>query len=185
CAVLLKHQGPEEHGRLYMATERMFAWVLRMYEQTLTTVLRHPAFTLIVLLITIALNVYLIARVPKGFFPQQDTGRLNGGVQGDQQISFQSIREKIGGFVNVIKSDPAVDTVVTFSGGGGPTNTARVFVSLKPLSERKVSADQVINRLRPKLSGTPGASLFLQAVQDVRIGGRLANAQYQYTVSSD
>jgi multidrug efflux pump len=185
CAVLLKYKGPEDHGRLYLLTESMFEWVLRMYERTLGAVLRHPAFTLIILLITIALNVYLIARIPKGFFPQQDTGRMAGAIQGDQQISFQAMHKKVAEFADIVKADPGVDTVVTFSGGGGAANTARVFVSLRPLSERKASADQIINRLRPKLSGIPGASLFLQATQDVRIGGRLANAQYQYTINSD
>jgi multidrug efflux pump len=185
CSRMLKHQSEEDHGRLYKASERGFNWILAVYERTLATVLRHPLFTLIVLFITIGVNIYLIGVIPKGFFPQQDTGRLNGGIQGEQTASFQAMRDKTTQFINIVKDDPAIDSAVGFVGGGGAINTARVFVSLKPLNERKVSADQVVNRLRPKLAVVPGASLFLQAVQDVRIGGRNANAQYQYTIRSD
>ena len=185
CAILLKHQRPEDHGRLYRISEKGFAWMLRAYERTLTAVLKVPIITLIILLITIALNVYLMMIVPKGFFPQQDTGRLAGGVQGSQSASFQSMRRKIAQFVEIVMSDPAVDSVTSFTGGGGATNTGRMFVALKPLGERKVSATEVITRLRPRLAQVPGASLFLQSVQDVRVGGRQSNAQYQYTIQSD
>ena len=185
CSRLLKPQKLEEQGRLYRLSERGFTWILNRYERTLAAVLRHPAFTLVVLLITIGLNVYLIAKVPKGFFPQQDTGRLAGGIQGAQDASFQAMHEKVAKFVDIVKSDPGVDSVIGFTGGSGGTNTGRMFVSLKPLSERKVSATQIIGRLRPKLARVPGASLFLQATQDVRIGGRSSNAQYQYTIDSE
>ncbi|HEY6329187.1 MAG TPA: multidrug efflux RND transporter permease subunit [Blastocatellia bacterium] len=185
CSRLLKHQRENDHGRLYMASEKIFNWVLSIYERTLAVVLKHPAFTLVVLLITIAVNIFLIEIIPKGFFPQQDTGRLGGGIQGEQTASFQTMRDKTKAFVDIVKADPGVDSAIAFTGGGGALNTGRMFVALKPLAERKVSADQIINRLRPKLAVVPGATLFLQAIQDVRIGGRSSNAQYQYTIRSD
>jgi multidrug efflux pump len=140
-----------------------------------------------ILLLTIGVNVYLLIIVPKGFFPQQDTGRINGGIQGVQDTSFQAMRQRIARFVDIIRADPAVANVMAFTGGGAntTTNTGRVFMALKPLEERNVSADQLINRLRPKLATVPGAALYLQSVQDLRIGGRLGNAQYQYTIQSD
>ena len=158
-----------------------------MYEHSLAWVLRHAALTLGILLLTIGVNVYLLIIVPKGFFPQQDTGRINGGIQGVQDTSFQAMRQRIARFVDIIRADPAVANVMAFTGGGAgtTTNTGRVFMSLKPLEERNVSADQLINRLRPKLATVPGAALYLQAVQDLRIGGRLGNAQYQYTIQSE
>jgi multidrug efflux pump len=187
CSRLLKHQRKDDHGRLYRITEKMFAWILRRYEDSLTWVLRHPAPTLAVLLITIAVNVYLFVIVPKGFFPQQDTGRMAGGIQGAQDSSFSAMKQRMTAFVDIVKADPAVGAVIAFtgSGGGTTTNTGRVFVSLKPLEERKVSADQVINRLRHQLATVEGASLFLQSTQDLRIGGRQGNAQYQYTIQSE
>ena len=128
------------------------------------------------LLATVALTIYLYIQVPKGFFPQQDTGRLSGQIQADQDTSFQTMDKTLLTMVNIIDADPAIDTVNAFSGGGGgtTTNTARMFIALKPLDERKVSADQIIQRLRPKLARVPGATLYLQAVQDVRVGGRPA-----------
>jgi multidrug efflux pump len=187
CSRLLKHQRPEDHGRLYMASEKVFAWILRLYEYSLTWVLRHRALTLFVLLITIGVNVYLLMIVPKGFFPQQDTGRLGGSVQGAQDSSFTAMKQRMTRFVEIVKADPAVEAVAAFtgSGGGTTTNTGRMFISLKPLEERKVSADQVINRLRHQLGGVEGATLFLQSQQDLRIGGRGGNAQYQYTIQSE
>jgi multidrug efflux pump len=185
CSRILRHQREEDHGRIYRASERMFGWLLDAYERSLTWVLRHPAITLGVLLITIGMNVYLFTIVPKGFFPQQDTGRISGGIQGAQDTSFQAMRLRMARFVDIVKADPAVANVVAFTGGGGATNTGRVFIALKPLDERKISADQVINRLRPQLAQVPGASLFLQSVQDLRIGGRQTNAQYQYTIQSE
>jgi multidrug efflux pump len=189
CSRLLKHQREEDYRRIYRTSEKVFAWVLDVYQRSLRLVLRHPAFTLVVLLITVGLNIHLFIIVPKGFFPQQDTGRINGGMQGSQDTSFQAMRLRMVRFVDIVKADPAVANVVAFTGGGGPsgitTNTGRMFIALKPLNERKVSADQVINRLRPQLAQVPGASLFLQSSQDLRIGGRRTNAQYQYTIQSE
>jgi multidrug efflux pump len=185
CSRLLKHH--EEHGRLYRASERFFALILRLYERSLTWVLRHPAPVLLLLLITIGVNGYLLVIVPKGFFPQQDTGRLAGGIQAAQDSSFTAMKQRMARFVDIIKSDPAVANVVAFtgSGGGTTTNTGRMFISLKPLDERRVSADEIIRRLRRQLATVEGASLFLQATQDLRIGGRGGNAQYQYTIQSE
>jgi multidrug efflux pump len=187
CSRLLKHQREEDHGRLYRASEKVFVGVLRLYEYTLTWVLRHPMPMLVLLLITIGVNVYLLVIVPKGFFPQQDTGRLAGGIQGAQDSSFTAMKQRMTRFVEIIKADPAVAAVIAFTGssGGTATNTGRMFISLKPLEERKVSADQVISRLRHQLATVEGASVFLQSTQDLRIGGRQSNAQYQYTIQSD
>jgi multidrug efflux pump len=139
---------------------------------------------MLVLLITVGLNIYLYVIVPKGFFPQQDVGRLGGMIQADQSISFQAMRTKLADFVEIVRQDPAVDSVVGFT-GGGQLNSARMFISLKPIAERKLSADEVIARLRGKLAHEPGANLFLQAQQDIRVGGRPSNAQYQYTLQAD
>jgi len=187
CARLLKHQREEDHGKLYRASEEVFAWMLRIYEHSLAWMLRHAAITLGILLLTVGINIYLLIIVPKGFFPQQDTGRILGGIQGVQDTSFQAMRDRIARFVDIIKADPAVANVIAFTGGGAgtTTNTGRVFMALKPLDERDVSADQLINRLRPKLATVPGAALYLQASQDLRVGGRLGNAEYQYTIQSE
>ncbi len=183
CAHLFKQH--ESHGRIYRASERVFNWVVRNYGRTLTKVLEHPALTLTVLLATIGLNVYLFIRVPKGFFPQQDNGRMMGAIQADQDTSFQAMNKILQQMVAIVDKDPAVDTVNGFT-GGGTTNTARMFINLKPLNERKgVTADLVIARLRPKLSKVPGATLFMQASQDLRVGGRMSSAQYQYTMRGD
>ena len=154
------------------------------YRRSLRWTLRHQPVALLALAAVIGVNVYLYTAIPKGFFPQQDTGRLGGGVQADQGISFQAMQKKLDSFMAVVQADPAVDTVMGFT-GGGQRNTANMFISLKPLDDRKVSADQVIARLRLKLSHEPGANLFLTAQQDIRIGGRQANAQYQYTLQAD
>ena len=186
CAHLLDER--ETHGRLHLATERLFHKVVELYGRSLNVVLRHSFVTLMVLVATIALNVYLYIRVPKGFFPQQDNGRLMGAILADQDTSFQAMDRTLLPMVKTVAADPAVDTVIGFTGGGGPggtVNTARMFVSLKPLADRGVSADGVINRLRPKLARVPGATLFLQAAQDVRVGGRMSNAQYQFTMRGD
>jgi multidrug efflux pump len=187
CSRLLKAQRPEDHGRLYRASEKAFAWILRLYERSLTWVLRHPAPTLVIFFITLGVNAYLLWIVPKGFFPQQDTGRLAGGIQGAQDSSFNAMKQRMTRFVDIVKADPAVANVVAFtgSGGGTTTNTGRMFISLKPLAERNVSADAVIGRLRRELASVEGASLFLQSTQDLRIGGRSSNAQYQYAIQSD
>jgi multidrug efflux pump len=184
CARLLKHRAEANQGRFYRISERVFSGMLRGYERSLALVLRHPAITLGVLFVTIAANVYLLAIVPKGFFPQQDTGRLNGAIQGEQDTSFQAMQARMARFVGIIKSDPAVATVMAFSGGAGATNTGTVFVSLKPREARDASADQIIARLRPKLSKVPGATLYLQAGQDLRVGAVRSNAQYQYAIQT-
>src|SRR5207249_4067388 len=190
CATLLGRETNGEHGRLYRTSERAFEWMRRRYETSLAWVLRHPRGVLIVTLLTVALNGYLFWVVPKGFFPQQDTGRLQGVIQAAQDISFQAMQAKLTAIVDIIGHDPAVANVVGFTGsqGNGPstaTNTARMFVMLKPLAERKISADQVISRLRGRVAGVPGAPAFFQAVQDVRAGGRMGNAQYQYTLQGN
>jgi multidrug efflux pump len=185
CSRLLKREDPQARGRLYRASEKMFAWMLCTYERSLGWVLRHPALTLAILLVTIAANIYLLVIVPKGFFTQQDNGTIYGGIQGEQDISFQAMQTDTQRFVSMIKNDPAVANVMAFTGGSGPTNGGFVYVGLKPLEERKVSASQVIDRLRPKLMSVPGASVFVQAGQDLRIGGRNSKAEFQYTIQSE
>jgi multidrug efflux pump len=186
CSLLLKHERPDEHGKLYRASEKGFNWILSLYERTLTVVLRHPLFTLLVLLVTIGVNIYLLKIVPKGFFPQQDNGLIFGGIQGSQDISFQAMQKATQRFANLIKTDPAVENVLAFTGGQGATNSGQVFMGLKPLAQRdNVSSSEIVNRLRPKLNSIPGATVFLQAAQDLRIGGRGSSAQYQYTLQSD
>jgi multidrug efflux pump len=184
CAFLLRREGHVPHGRIYRASERVFAALLGRYERSLGWALDHPRFIVAVLLVTLCLNVYLFVIIPKGFFPQQDTGRLVGGIRADQSISFQLMQQKLTQFVTIVKNDPAVSSAVGFT-GGGQTNSGFVFVSLKPLAERNLSADQVIRRLRGALAQVPGATLFLQAVQDIRVGGRQSNSQYQYTLHAD
>jgi multidrug efflux pump len=185
CSLLLTEA--KQHGRFYLASERAFNWILEKYERSLKAVLERSLLVLFVALATVGLTVYLYIVIPKGFFPQQDTGRLNGNIIADQAISFQLMQKKIQQLSRIALEDPGVSTVIAFTGGGGgtTTNTGRVFMSLKPLAERKASADQIINRLRPKLAVVTGATLILQAVQDVRIGGRQSAAQYQYTIQSD
>ena len=168
-----------------MANEKFFDWVLSLYRGSLHWVLDHPTLTLVVLFLTIALNVVLIVKIPKGFFPQEDTGAISGAVRGPQDSSFPAMDNSIQQIGGVIKNDPAVANVIAFTGGGGATNTGSLYVALKPLAERKVSAAQIIDRLRPQLNRLPVASAFLQAVQDLRIGGRSSNAMYQYTIQSD
>jgi multidrug efflux pump len=184
CAQLLRHHPSETRSALFRFSERVFDAMLREYERTLGTALRHRRLTMLVLLATVVLNVYLFSIVPKGFFPQQDTGAMVGGIQADQSISFQLMRQKLVSFVTIIKNDPAVANIVGFT-GGGQTNGGFVYVALKPLDQRDLSVDRVIGRLRGKLAQVPGASLFLQAVQDIRQGGRASNAQYQYTLQAD
>ncbi|MGD0674884.1 MAG: efflux RND transporter permease subunit [Polyangiaceae bacterium] len=185
CAYLLRSPRAGSHGRMYVASERLFDGVLSLYRRTLRPVLDKPALTLVVLLLMIAINVVLIIEVPKGFFPPQDTGALAGAVQGSQDSSFQAMDDAMRQIGAVIKADPAVESVIGFTGTQGATNTGSFFVALKPLADRGVSAPQVINRLRPQLTHLPVASAFLQAVQDLRIGGRASNAMYQYTIQSD
>ena len=166
------------------AAERGWNALARGYARSLDFALAHSRITMLLLAATIGLNVWLYSIVPKGFFPQQDTGRMIGSIQADQGISFAAMEKKLAEFVEIIRSDPAIENVVGFT-GGGQRNGGFMFMSLKPLSERKVSADQVVARLRPKLGRIPGANLFLVPVQDIRIGGRPSNAAYQYTLQAD
>ena len=181
CAVLLRNEAGLRHGRLYRASERVFDAMLNFYRRTLDVAFRHPLAIMLTFAVVLGLNVYLYIIIPKGFFPQQDTGRMIGIIQADQSISFQLMQQKLTQFVTILKNDPAVETAVGFT-GGGQTNSGFMFVSLKPLGERKLSVDQVIGRLRRAMAVVPGATLFLQAVQDIRVGGRASNAQYQFTL---
>jgi multidrug efflux pump len=187
CAVLLRGDRGGSHGWIYRVSERVFELMLNFYRWTLAIALRHPRSVMLILVATLGLNFYLYGTVPKGFVPQQDTGLLIGSIQADQHISFQLMQQKLRQFIAIVKSDPAVDTVVGFTGGSGPgpggsTNTGTVFASLKPLGERKSPADEVIGRLRGELAAVAGATLFLQSVGDLGAGGRSGNAAYQYTL---
>jgi multidrug efflux pump len=184
CSRLLAPAAKRRPSRLYAWSERGFASVLAGYRKSLAWGLDHGLLIMLILLATIVLNGVLYYYIPKGFFPQQDTGRLIGNIQADQSISFQAMRRKLADFVEIVKNDPAVDNVVAFT-GGQQRNTGSMFVALKPLSERKESADQIVARLRVKLAKEPGANLFLNPVQDIRVGGRQANATYQYTLQAD
>ncbi|HEY1373081.1 MAG TPA: multidrug efflux RND transporter permease subunit [Candidatus Binatia bacterium] len=187
CALLLRAPERERHGRLYRASERAFEWILRGYERSLSWVLRRQPMVLLITLLTMIATGFLYVKVPKGFFPQQDTGRINGSIQGDQDISFQEMRGRITQLAQIVMEDPAVSAVMTFNGGGfgRALNTGNMFITLKPLSERKLPADQIIARLRGKLARIPAVTLYLQPVQDLRVGGRSSNAQYQYTLQAD
>ena len=190
CARLLRaHQAEQKHGWMYNLSEDGFNAIHKGYERSLGWVLRHQFLTLVVMLSTLGLTIYLYIAIPKGFFPQQDTGRLSGAMQADQATSFQAMKGRMLQVVKVVMADPAVETLNVSTGaggwGGGGTNAARMFVTLKPLEVRKINSDQVIARLRPNLSKIAGVSLFLQSVQDLRIGGRSSGAQYQYTLQSD
>jgi multidrug efflux pump len=185
CARLLRAEDEKRMPLLFRISERGFGVMFRFYERTLGWALRHGPVVLFVLAVTVGLNVYLYASIPKGFFPQQDIGQLRGGMRADQSTSFQSMKQKFIQVVSIIQRDPAVASVVGSTGGGGGTNTASLDIALKPLSERTLSADEVIARLRPQLARVKGAQTFLQATQDIRIGGRAANSQYQYTLQGD
>ena len=195
CARFLKPHDARRHGRIYRTSERAFQWMHAEYSHGLRWVLRHQWLMLGVVLGTVALNFYLFVIVPKGFFPQQDTGRLGGRTLAAQDISFDAMNAKQRVLAQMVLDDPAVATVTAFVGGGGPgggsTNIGNMFIALKPANERKdehghvVSADMVVNRLRRKLTSVPGATLFLQTQQEFQIGGRGAAAQYQYTLSDE
>jgi multidrug efflux pump len=190
CARLLhSHESQRKHNWIYNLSERGFKGIIDGYDRSLSWVLRHQFVTLMVMLSTLAFTVHLYITIPKGFFPQQDTGRLSGAMQADQATSFQAMKDRMLQVVTIVMADPAVETLNASTGaggwGGGGTNAARMFVTLKPLEERKISSDQVIARLRPNLAKIPGVSLYLQSVQDLRIGGRSSGAQYQYTLQSD
>src|SRR6478736_161827 len=195
CAKFLRQESEKKHGRIYRASERGFDWMLKVYRSSLGVVLRHQPLTLAVTIATACLSIYLYIIAPKGFFPQQDTGRLGGSIQASQDISFPALRDKMQQYVKIVLTDPAVNNAVGFAGGQGSSNTGRMFVVLKPPNERDkigtgrikrpATADQIINRLRGKLAVVPGATLFLTATQDLNIGGRFANAQFQYTIQSE
>ena len=185
CSRLLKHQRDEERGKVFRASERAFNWVLGLYERSLGWVLEHSRLTLAVLGLTVALNFYLFWIVPKGFFPQQDNGIIFGGIQGSQDISFQAMQAATRRIVDVVKTDPGIANAMAFTGGNGPTNSGFIFVGLKPFETRHATSSQIIDRLRPKLLSVSGANTFVQAAQDLRIGGRGSSAQYQYTIQSD
>ena len=191
CAQFLKSRDESRHGKLYRLSERAFLWMQDEYAMGLRWVLRHQLLMLFVVFGTVLLNIYLFIIVPKGFFPQQDTGRLGGSTRASQDISFPAMRDKQKQLAQMVLDDPAIQSVTAFVGGNGPggggTNVGRMFISLKPLALRpgRVSADDVVNRLRRKLTSVPGATLFLQSQQDIQIGGRGSDAQYQYTLSDE
>ncbi|MCC7085439.1 MAG: multidrug efflux RND transporter permease subunit [Pirellulales bacterium] len=187
CAALLKSASEARHGRLYWASERVFQRLLGLYEATLTRALRYHPITMLVMLSTIGLTVYLYVIIPKGFFPQQDTGRLVGNLLADQGTSFQAMRELLIRFAGAVSDDPAIDNVIALTGGnfGGAANTARMYCAVKPLAERTASADEIIARIRAKTSNMAGATLLLQSVQDLRVGGRASSAQFQFTLRGD
>jgi multidrug efflux pump len=186
CAMLLTPEGKRKHGVVYRTSEGMFNWLHSRYEISLAWALRHSLITLAILLVTLGCNFLLFWNVPKGFFPEQDTGRIMGRIQAAQDISFQAMEQKLTSIVNIIKSDPDVKYVTAFTGGGGggasTVNTGRMFISLTPFGKRKVTANDVIKRLRRKLMSIPGAPAFLAPVQDLQVGGRISNALYQYTL---
>ena len=185
CARFLKAHDPGSHGALYRLSERGWLWLNRTYKTTVGWVLRHKRFTLAIAILMVVVNVWLYIIIPKGFFPQQDTGRMTGMIMGDQDVSFLNMRDKTNQFIRIVKQDPAVQDVLASVGGNSAQNQGRMFVTLKPLAQRKISVDQVIARLRPKVSHIPGATLYFQGVQDLQIGGRQSNAQFQYTLSGE
>jgi multidrug efflux pump len=185
CALLLKPEKEHSRGWVFRFSERIFDRILGFYEFTLTRVLRVPAVSILLLIGLVGLSYYLVKTSSFGFFPQQDTGRLMGNVLADQATSFQAMEPRVAQMIKIVQKDPGVANIVGFTGGGGGTNTARFFVLLKPLEVRKDSADIIINRLRPKLARVPGATLYLQSAQDIRVGGRSSNALYQYALQSD
>ena len=184
CAHLLKSQKDVKQGRMARASEAAFAWGLSVYRKSLRWMLENPAMVLTVLFLIIALNVVIAYKIPKGFFPQQDTGALQGAIRGPQDSSFPAMNATLQQVEATISKDKAVQNVIGFVGGGA-TNTGMVNVVLKPVEKRDLNAAGVINRLRPQLNRITGASTFLQAAQDIRVGGRGSNAMYQFTIQSD
>lgn len=189
CAVLLRSEKGRAHGRVYRASEWAFELMRHTYKTSLGWALRHPRFMFSLTLLTLAVNIGLFVYIPKGFFPEQDIGRITGTIRASQDISFQAMKEKLKDVVDVIRTDPDVTDVLGFSGGpgggGSTTNTARVFIGLKPIEERRASARRIIARLRPKLAQVPGAPTYLQPVQDLRIGGFASAALYQFTLRGE
>ena len=189
CARLLRSHQKRKHGWWYNMMERAFNSLQAHYGLSLSLVLKHPFFTLLSIPGTIVLAYYLFITVPKGFFPQQDGGRLSGAIQADQNISFQAMQKKMAVFVNILQNDPAIDNVVasigSSFGGGSASNSGSFYIALKPMAERKISADDIIARLRKQLSHVPGATLYLQSSQEIRVGARGSSAQFQYTLQAD
>jgi multidrug efflux pump len=185
CSRLLHRREERQHGRIARWSEAAFDWMHHGYEKSLRTVLRFPLLMLIVFFATLALTIYLYKDIPKGFFPQQDTGRLIGFVRADQQTSFQAMQQKLQRLAAIVRADPAVESVTGFTGGGGSKNSAMMFIALKPLKERDASLDQILARLRPQLSKEPGANAFLNPIQDLRAGGRQTEASQQFTLRAD
>ena len=186
CARLLKDESRKKHNRLYLAFERGFDALLALYARGLRVVLRRRFATLMVMLCTIGLTGYLYVIIPKGFFPQQDTGQIVGVTEASQDISFPAMSDRQQALVNVLLKDPAIQSVASYVGPGGPTatlNQGRIFVILKPKPERKASADEIVNRLKPKLAHIQGITLYMQAAQDITIGARLSKTQYQFTLT--
>ncbi|HUK46433.1 MAG TPA: multidrug efflux RND transporter permease subunit [Terriglobales bacterium] len=186
CAQILKSLNEEKHGRFYRGSQAVFDWVLGRYRTSLQWVLRHQPLVLAMTIATACLTVYLYIQVPKGFFPQQDTGRVMGSVQADQDISFPAMRQKMEQFVKIVMHDPNVQTIVGFAGGNTARNQGRMYITLKPKgSQRRLTADQVIGELRRKLTAVPGATLYMQSAQDLTVGGHMSQAQYQYTLQGE
>jgi len=185
CAHLLKpNTSTRRYGYIYSWSERGLSALLRGYERTLTWSLKHQPITMLILLVTIFLNVYLYVIIPKSFFPPQDTGQLKGSIRGDQSISFQMMEKKLSQYINIIRADPAVETVVGYT-GGKQSNSGSIYVMLKSLSERKKNATQVVARLRKKIDNVPGATLILKPMQDIKVGGRRSRSSYEYTIQGD
>jgi multidrug efflux pump len=185
CAQLLKSLGEEAHGTAYKASQKLFDGILGVYRVSLGWVLRHQFAVLLITIATAFLSVHLFQEAPKGFFPQQDTGRIQGSVQAAQDISFNAMRSKMRRYVEIAMHDPNVSNMIGFCGGTTAMNQGRMFITLTPLRERKLSADQVIEELSRKFAEVPGATLYMQAQQDLNIGGRLSQAQYQYTLQGE
>ncbi len=187
CAVILKDEDKKPHGRVYRTSEAMFVWMHSHYETSLKWALRHRRIMIGLMMVTVVSSISLFVIIPKGFFPEQDTGRITGAIQAAQDISFQAMRDKLAEVVAIIKQDPDVEYVIGFTGGGGGStvNSSRMFISLQPFTKRKATANQIIARLRKKLAHIPGAPTFLQPVQDLRVGGRMGNALYQYTLQGE
>jgi len=191
-AKFIQPHGTKKRGRFYRWGEQALAWLTAEYERGLKWVLSHQKLVLTITVLTFVLNVYLYVLVPKGFFPQQDTGRIGGMIRGQQDVSFDAMKPKVQQMATIVQSDPGVQNVMAFVGGGGPggggSNSGNMFVSLKPDAERQNrgdTAEAIINRLRPKASGIPGAQLYLQSQQELRIGGRNSATQYQYSLTAD
>jgi multidrug efflux pump len=185
CSRVMRPEEELKHGRIYKASEKFFKGLLEGYRRSLPWVLDHPALMLAVFVAVLVLNVYMVRKAPTGFFPQQDTGILMGQMQGPQDLSFYAMSKAVHAANLIISHDPGVQNAMAFTGGFGATNGAFTFIALKPLSQRNASAAQIIDRLRPQLAKVPGAATYLQAVQDIRIGGRMTAALYQYTLSAE